>query len=96
MPEPASGKQALASRGNLRHNGTNVNWFNGNFLLASLFWGSVATGYLIYGWKQKALLPFLGGLAMTAASCLISSAALMSVACLAVMAAVYWLVKQGY
>ena len=30
-----------------------VNWFNENFLLASLFWGSIAFGYLIYGWKQK-------------------------------------------
>ena len=44
-----------------------VNWFNENFLLASLFWGSIAIGYLIYGWKQKTLMPFLGGLAMTAA-----------------------------
>jgi hypothetical protein len=73
-----------------------VNWFDENFLLASLVWGSVATGYLIYGWKQKALMPFLGGLAMTAASFLIGSVVLMSLACIAVMAMVYWLAKQGY
>lgn len=74
----------------------NVNWFNENFLLASFFWGTIAFGYLIYGWKQKVLTPFLGGLAMTAASILISSAALMSLACVAIMVVVYWLVKQGY
>ncbi|HUA38496.1 MAG TPA: hypothetical protein VMA35_08920 [Candidatus Sulfopaludibacter sp.] len=73
-----------------------MSWFNENALLASLFWGSVATGYLIYGWKQKTLLPFLGGLAMTAASFLIGSALLMSLTCVAVMAMVYWLAKQGY
>lgn len=73
-----------------------VNWFNEYFLLASLFWGSVATGYLIYGWKQKSLMPFLGGLAMTAASFLIGSAAWMSLVCIAVAVMVYWLAKQGY
>ena len=41
-------------------------------------------------------MPFIGGLAMTAASFLISSALLMSLACIAVMAIVYWLAKQGY
>ena len=73
-----------------------VNWFNENFLFASLFWGTIAFGYLVYGWKQKALMPFLGGLTMTAASVLIGSAALMSLACVAVMVLVYWLLKQGY
>jgi len=73
-----------------------VTWVNENFLLASLFWGSVATGYLIYGWKQKTLMPFLGGLAMTAASFLISGVLMMSVTCIAVMTMVYWLAKQGY
>jgi len=34
--------------------------------------------------------------AMTAASFLISSALLMSLACIALMYAVYWLLKQGY
>jgi hypothetical protein len=89
-------QEMLVSHGRLRHNGMIVNWFNENFLLASLFWGSIAGGYLIYGWKQKALMPFLGGLVMTTASFLISSAALMSLACIAVMGIVYWLVKQGY
>ena len=72
-----------------------MNWFNENFLFASLFWGTIAGGYLIYGWKQKALMPFLGGLAMTAASILISSAALMSLVCVGIIEAVYWMVRSG-
>lgn len=89
-------QEMLASRSGLRHNGTVVNWFNENYLLASFFWGTIAFGYLIYGWKQKTLMPFIGGLVMTGVSILISSAALMSLACIAVMAVVYWLAKQGY
>ena len=42
------------------------------------------------------MIPFLGGLAMTTASFLIVSALLMSLACIALMFAVYWLLKQGY
>jgi len=42
------------------------------------------------------MIPFLGGLAMTAASFLIVSAMLMSLASLAIMLIVWWLLKQGY
>ena len=73
-----------------------VNWLNGNFLLASMVWSSIATGYLIYGWKQKAVMPLAGGVAMMAASFLVFNPWFMSLACLAVMALVYWLVRQGY
>ena len=41
---------------------------NQNALWASCIWGAIASGYMIYGWKQKAMIPFFGGLAMTAAS----------------------------
>ncbi len=51
---------------------------------------------MIYGWRQRALLPFLGGLAMTAASFLIVSALWMSLACVALIFITHWLVKQGY
>jgi hypothetical protein len=90
-------KEILANRGGLRHNKAIImNWLNGNFLVASLIWGSIGSGYLIYGWKQKAVMPLVGGAAMTAASFFITSALYMSLACIAVMAGVYWLVKQGY
>lgn len=69
---------------------------NQKFLWASCIWSAIASGYLIYGWRQKAAIPFVGGVAMTAASFLISSALLMSLACIALMFAVYWMLKQGY
>jgi hypothetical protein len=69
---------------------------NEHYLWASVIWGAIAGGYLIYGWRQQALIPFLGGLAMTVASFFIGSALLMSLACIALMVFVYWLAKQGY
>ena len=68
---------------------------NQRFLLASCFWGAIASGYLIYGWRQRATIPFVGGALMMAASCLLP-ALLMSLACSALMFVVYWLLKQGY
>ena len=72
-----------------------MNLLNEHYLWASCVWGAIAGGYLVYGWRQKSLIPFLGGLAMTAASFLIISALLMSLACLAIMLAVWWWLKQG-
>jgi uncharacterized membrane protein len=72
-----------------------VNWFNGNFLLASLIWGSIASGYLIYGWRQKAAVPLVGGAVMMVVSCFLPALS-MSLICIVTMAAVYWLAKQGY
>jgi hypothetical protein len=68
---------------------------NQDFLLASCIWGTVASGYIIYGWKQRSLMPFLGGCVMMAVSCL-APALTMSLASIAIMFAVWWLVKQGY
>ena len=69
---------------------------NEHYLWASVIWSAIAAGYLIYGWRQRTLMPFIGGFAMTAASFFIGSALLMSLACLALMFIVYWLAKQGY
>jgi len=67
-----------------------------NFLWASCLWGAVAGGYCLYGWKQRSLIPFLGGFVMTAMSFIGPTALIMSIVCLAAMFAVYWLLKQGY
>jgi hypothetical protein len=67
-----------------------------NFLWASCLWGAVATGYCVYGWKQRSLIPFLGGLVMTAMSFLGPNALVMSLVCVAAVFAVWWLTKQGY
>ncbi len=68
---------------------------NQNFLLANCLWGAVASGYMVYGWKQRTLIPFLGGFVMMAVSCFVP-ALTMSVASIAIMFAVWWLCKQGY
>ena len=65
-----------------------------NFLLANCFWGAVASGYMIYGWRQRSLIPFLGGFAMMAVSCFMP-ALTMSAASIAIMFAVWWLMKHG-
>jgi len=65
------------------------------FLWASCLWSAIASGYLVYGWRQKAAIPFVGGAVMMTASCFLP-ALWMSLACLATMVMVYWLLKQGY
>ena len=64
-------------------------------LWASCLWGAIASGYCVYGWKQKAIIPGLGGFAITAA-CFMSSALWMSVASVVAMIGTWWLLKQGY
>ncbi len=73
-----------------------MNLLDQNFLFASLIWGSVGSGYCIYGWKQKVMTPFFGGFAMIAVSCLVTSWVLMSLISIALMVGVYLLVKRGY
>jgi len=74
----------------------NPNFFNANFLFASLIWGSIGLGYFIYGKKQTSLVPMVGGLLMMAVSYLASSALSMSLICAGIMAVSYVLLKRGY
>jgi hypothetical protein len=71
------------------------NLTNERFLWASMLWGAVASGYFIYGWRQKSAIPLAGGAAMTFASFLLP-ALWMSLACIAVMVIVWWLMKEGH
>jgi hypothetical protein len=68
---------------------------NQNFLLANCFWGAVASGYMIYGWRQRSAIPLLGGFVMLGVSCF-APALTMSAASIAIMFAVWWLMKQGH
>ena len=72
-----------------------VDLMNENFLWASLVWGAVGSGYLLYGWKQHAAISFAGGAVITVCSFFLPALP-MSFASLAVMGIVYWLLKQGY
>jgi len=73
-----------------------VNLFDAKFLFASLIWGSVGVGYFIYGKKQQEMMPMIGGVVMVVLSYFVDSWFWMSLLCIALMFAVYWLAKQGY
>jgi len=69
---------------------------NMHYIWASFLWGTIASGYLLYGWKQKAAVPLVGGVVMTAATFLVFSALWLSVISIATMFAIWWLARQGY
>lgn len=69
---------------------------NTKFLFASLFWGTMGGGYLLYARKQREAVPFLGGVAMIALSFFIVSWFWMSLACIGVGVGVYLLKRQGW
>lgn len=69
--------------------------FNSSILFASLFWGSIGTGYFIYGKKQRSWPAMAGGIGMIGVSYFIGLVSLMSLASIAIMAGVYVLIKQG-
>ena len=73
-----------------------MNLFDTKFLFASLIWGSVGVGYFIYGKKQREIVPAVGGMVMIAVAYFVSSALLMSLISIALMVAVYLLVKRGW
>jgi hypothetical protein len=68
--------------------------FNGNFLFASLLWGSVGLGYFIYGKKQGSWAPLVGGVSMIAVSYFAGSVLVMSILCAALMGGVYFVLKR--
>ncbi len=79
----------------MRHSGgMDLLHLDSNQLWASVLWGGIGGGYLIYGWRQKASVPLIGGVVMSLACFL--PALPMTVVSIATMAAVYKLVKLGY
>ena len=59
-------------------------------LFASLIWGSIGLGFAIYGKKQKATAPLVGGILLMGISYLIGSALVMSLVGVALMAGIVW------
>lgn len=74
--------------------GMDLMHLDANQLWASVLWGGIGGGYLIYGWRQKESVPLVGGVVMTLACFL--PALPMTLVCLATMVMVYRLMKQGY
>jgi hypothetical protein len=83
----------------LKKDGINVSETGGmldeHFLFASVIWGAVAGGYLLYARKQRETTPFIGGVAMMAASFLVTSWFWMSIICIGLMFGVYYQMKRG-
>ena len=72
------------------------NLFDTSFLFASLLWGSVGMGYFIYGKKQSAMMPMIGGVVICAVSYVVSSWLLMTLLSIGIIVAIHWLIKRGY
>ena len=70
--------------------------FDINFLLASMVWGTVGTGCVIYGKKQAAAPALVAGLALVALSWFIRSPLLLSGLSLLCLAGMVWASKRGY
>ncbi len=70
--------------------------FSTGSLFASLLWGSIGLGYFIYGKRQQAFSAMGGGISMMIVSYFAGSALVMSLICLGIVGAVYFLVKRGY
>jgi hypothetical protein len=71
-------------------------WLNANTLFASLIWGSIGFGYFVYGKKQGAMIPLIGGIAMMAVSYTIANWLWMSAVSIGLIVGVWLLVRQGY
>ena len=66
-------------------------------LLASVLWGGIGGGFLIYGWRQKTVIPFVVGVALSCVSYfMLGSALLMSVVSVAILGGFVWMKKRGY
>jgi len=61
-------------------------------MIASVIWGAIGSGFFIFGYKQKSMVPLFGGIAMVAGSYFFAnSAIIMSLFSIGVLAAIYWL-----
>ena len=63
-------------------------------LIASLIWGSIGSGFFIYGKKQSEPITLFGGLALVAISYFIESALIMSLVGAALVAGIFWLRRR--
>ncbi len=70
--------------------------FDINFLLASMVWGTIGTGCVVYGKKQAAAPALVAGLALVALSWFVRSPLLLSVLSLLCLAGMVWASKRGY
>ncbi len=68
--------------------------FESGTLIASLIWGSIGVGFLVYGKKQKEWTLAFGGLALIAVSYFVASPLFMSLLSIGIIVAIFWLVRR--
>jgi hypothetical protein len=60
-------------------------------LFASVFWGGIGSGFLVYAWKQRSVPPLIGGIALIGISYFLADSALwMSLAGVGILAGIYY------
>jgi hypothetical protein len=65
-------------------------------MFASVIWGAIGSGFAIYGYKQKSMIPLFGGIAIVAGSYFLANSAwAMSIFSIVAIAAIIWL-KRNY
>lgn len=69
--------------------------FSAGTLFASLIWGTIGFGFFIYGKKQSAFIPMLGGLALIGISYFIASPLYMSLVAIGILVVMWVLIKRG-
>lgn len=65
-----------------------------NTLIASLVWGSIGAGFVVYGKKQSEPVTLFGGLALVGVSYFAGTALMMSLISVTLIAAIFWLRRQ--
>ncbi len=70
--------------------------FDINFLLASMVWGTIGTGCLVYGKKEAAAPALVAGLALVVLSSFIRSPLLLSALGFLCLSGMVWATKRGY
>lgn len=73
----------------------NTSTWTQSFLWASVIWGAIGSGYVMYGWKQKSMIPFGAGLIMSVAACFVPALP-MTLICLVAIYGAWWMLRQGY
>ncbi|HTR40928.1 MAG TPA: hypothetical protein VMH87_04880 [Pseudomonadales bacterium] len=79
----------------MNNNIINPGTWSQSFLWASVFWGAIGSGYLIYGWRQKSMIPFVAGLIMSVAACFVPALPMTLISLIAIFGT-WWLLRQGY
>jgi hypothetical protein len=59
-------------------------------LFASLIWGSIGLGFAIYGKKQRAVAPLVGGIMLMGIAYVVGSALTMSLIGVALIVGILW------